>query len=209
MTLARKSRTPKRPRKRATPTRLTASYLSPSADAPDRELGTAAAAAASADMLCLAAASIGLLPLTGTPLRGRPAAVRGAVSACADGDAAEQARRALQSGDAMQIEEAMGAIIEQERRKGRSEEDIPNSPLLQRLADAQRAANPDVFAAGAAAGASGSVAGGAAAEVRRAAGSEPDVAAPPQAWLGFGLGLGLGSGSGSGLGVTAVGRRGV
>ena len=142
-------------------------------------------------MLCLAAASIGLLPLTGTPLRGRPAAVRGAVSACADGDAAEQARRALQSGDAMQIEEAMGAIIEQERRKGRSEEDIPNSPLLQRLADAQRTANPDVFAAGAAAGASGSVAGGAAAEVRRAAGSDPDVAAPPQAWLGLGFGFGL------------------
>ena len=159
-------------------------------------------------MLCLAAASIGLLPLTGTPLSGRPAAVRGAVFACADGDAAEQAQRALQSGDAMEIEEAMGAIIDQERRKGRGEEDIPNSPLLQRLAEAQRAANPDVFAAGAAAGESGSVAGGAAAELRRAAGSEPEATAPPQAWLGFGFGFGLGLGLGSGLGLTAAGRRG-
>ena len=169
--------------------------------------GDRAAKSTRADMLCLAAASIGLLPLTGTPLRGRPAAVRGAVS-CADGDAAEQAQRALQSGDAMEIEEAMGAIIEQERRKGRGEEDIPNSPLLQRLAEAQRAANPDVFAAGAAAGESGSVAGGAAAELRRAAGSEPEATAPPQAWLGFGVGLGSGLGLGSGSGITAAGRRG-
>ena len=79
----------------------------------------------------------------------------------------------------MQIEEAMAAIIDQERIKGRSEEDIPNSPLLQRLAEAQRAVNPDVFAAGSAAGASGSVAGGAAADLRRA--TEPEADAPPQA----------------------------
>ena len=67
----------------------------------------------------------------------------------------------------MQIEEAMAAIIDNERMNGRSEEDIPNSPLLQRLAEAQRAVNPDVFAAGSTAGASGSVAGGAAADLRR------------------------------------------
>lgn len=79
----------------------------------------------------------------------------------------------------MQIEEAMAAIIDNERMNGRSEEDIPNSPLLQRLAEAQRAVNPDVFAAGSTAGASGSVAGGAAADLRRA--TEPDADAPPQA----------------------------
>ena len=129
-------------------------------------------------MLCLAAAAVGLLPLSSTQLRGRPGAARGAVSACAD-RAADQALQALQSGDAMQIEEAMAAIIDQKRIKGRSEEDIPNSPLLQRLAEAQRAVNPDVFAAGSAAGASGSVAGGAAADLRRA--TEPEADAPPQA----------------------------
>ena len=129
-------------------------------------------------MLCLAAAAVGLLPLPSTQLRGRPGAVRAAVSACAD-STADQARQALQSGDAMQIEVAMAAIIDQERLNGRSEEDIPNSPLLQRLAEAQRAVNPDVFAAASAAGASGSVAGGAAADLRQ--GTEPEADAPPQA----------------------------
>lgn len=100
-------------------------------------------------IICLAALS--LLPLPSTQLRrGHPGALRSALLACTD-STADQARQALQSGDAAQIEEAMGAIIDAERRAGRSEEEIPNSPLLQQLSEAQRRRNPDVFAAASAA----------------------------------------------------------
>ena len=126
--------------------------------------------------MALLLAAVGLLPLPSPQLRGRPSVMRKAVFACA-GSAADQARHALQSGDAAQIEEAMAAIIDEERLAGRSEEEIPDSPLLEQLAEMQRRRNPDVFAAGSAAGASGSGAGGAAADLRQTA--EPD--APPQA----------------------------
>ena len=66
------------------------------------------------------------------------------VVACAS--PAEKAAQAIQSGEARQIEEAMRSIIDLERMAGRSEEDIPNNPLLQELSAAQARSNPEVFA---------------------------------------------------------------
>jgi hypothetical protein len=100
-------------------------------------------------MLALASLSLALRPLPSSH-RARPRLRYGAAFACTSSTPAELAQQAIQSGDALQIEEAMRAIIDLERSVGRPEADIPNNPLLQQLSAAQRQLNPEVFAAGSA-----------------------------------------------------------